>query len=153
MSPRVIASLDELRSLRGQDLGTSEWLTVNQSRVHAFADATDDRQWIHVDQERAAGGPYGGTIAHGFLTLSLIPRLGAQISTTTFGGARLNYGLERTRFPAPVMVGARVRATAHLVDVTETASGVRMTTRYTVEAEGHDRPACVTEHIVLITHG
>lgn len=151
MSPRVIASLEELKSLAGQDLGTSDWLTVDQSRVDTFADATGDQQWIHVDQERAASGPYGGTIAHGFLTLSLIPMFSAQIATTTFGGARLNYGLEGVRFPSPVRVGARVRARAHLADVTETLKGVRMTTKYTVEVEGQDRPACVTEHIVLIT--
>lgn len=151
MSARVIDSLEELKSLVGQDLGTSDWLTVDQARVDTFADATDDHQWIHVDEERAASGPYGGTIAHGFLTLSLIPKFAAQIFTTPFGGARLNYGLERVRFPSPVKVGARVRATAQLVEVAETPKGVRTTTKYTVEIEGHDRPACVTEHLVLIT--
>jgi len=126
----MIASLEELASLRGQDLGTSDWLTVDQSRVDTFADATDDHLWIQMDQEQAASGPFGGTIAHGFLTLLLIPMFGTQISTTTFGGARLNYGLDCTRFPSPVRVGAGVRATAHLVDVTETGSGVRVEPRY-----------------------
>lgn len=112
MNPRVVASLEELTLLIGQDLGISDWLTVDQSRVDTFADATADQQWMHVDQERAAAGRYGGTIAHGFLTLSLIPMFSTQIATTTFGGARLNYGLEGMRFPIPVRVDARVRARA-----------------------------------------
>lgn len=147
----MIVSLEEPTSLVGQDLGTSDWLTVDQSRVDTFAEATGDQQWIHVDQARAADEPYGGTIAHGFLTLSLIPKFSAQIATTTFGGARLNYWLESVRFANPVRVGARVRARAHLADVTETLKGVWMTTKYAVEIEGQDRPACVPEHIVLIT--
>ena len=108
---RTFTSLDELSDAAGEELGTSEWLTIEQERVDQFADATGDHQWIHVDVERAASGPFGGTIAHGYLTLSLIPLLGAQVFALDTPGAKLNYGVNKVRFPAPVPVGSRVRDT------------------------------------------
>ena len=109
---RTFTSLDELAGAAGEDLGSTDWLEVSQDRVDLFADATDDHQWIHVDAERAAAGPFGGTIAHGFLTLSLIPFFASQLFDFETPGARLNYGLNKVRFPNPVKVGARVRASA-----------------------------------------
>ncbi|WP_083542427.1 MaoC family dehydratase [Kribbia dieselivorans] len=150
MSPREISSQEELESLVGQDLGTSDWITVDQTMVNTFADATGDHQWIHVDVDKAKDSPFGGTIAHGFLTLSLFPVIGSQISTVTFGSARLNYGVESVRFPSPVKVGSRVRGTAHLENVESLPKGLQMTTKYTIEIEGGTRPACVGKLLVLI---
>ena len=105
---RTFTTFDELAGAVGQELGTSEWLTIDQERVDQFADATGDHQWIHVDVERAAQGPFGGTIAHGYLTLSLIPLLGSQVFRLETPGAKLNYGVNKVRFPNPVRVGSRV---------------------------------------------
>jgi len=147
---RVFTTFDELTDAVGEELGTSEWLEITQDRVDAFADATGDHQWIHVDVERAQQGPFGGTIAHGYLTLSLIPQFTPQIFSLETPGARLNYGVNKVRFPNPVKVGSKVRATATLAEVTDVPAGKQMVTRYTVEIEGADKPACVAETVVLL---
>ncbi len=147
---RVFSTVDQIRDAVGEEIGSSDWLEVTQERVNAFADATDDHQWIHVDVERAAAGPFGGTIAHGFLTLSLLPFFASQIFSLDTGGPRLNYGLNKVRFPAPVPVGARLRATATLADLVDVPAGHQMVVRYVVEIEGSDKPACVAEMLALL---
>ena len=147
---RTFTTLDEVTAAAGEDLGTSEWVTVEQDRVDAFAEATGDHQWIHVDVERAASGPFGGTIAHGYLTLSLVPWLGSQVFALETPGARLNYGVNKVRFPSPVPVGSRVRAHVSIAAVTDVAAGKQMQVRYVVELEGSDKPACVAETVVLL---
>ncbi len=147
---RVFTTLDELSGAVGEELGTSDWLEVTQDRVDAFADATGDHQWIHVDVERAKQGPFGGTIAHGYLTLSLIPLFSAQIFGLETPGAKLNYGVNKVRFPSPVKVGSRLRATATVAEVSDVPAGKQMVTRYVVEIEGEDKPACVAETVVLL---
>src|ERR1700745_3870735 len=114
LSTSTTTTLAELPSFKGKELGTSDWFEITQERVNAFADATDDHQWIHVDIERAKDGPFGGTIAHGYLTLSLIPHFNQELIKIETSGARLNYGLNKVRFPNPVKVGARIRCTATL---------------------------------------
>ena len=147
---RTFTSLEELADAVGEEIGTTEWLTIDQARVDAFADATDDHQWIHVDAERAAAGPFGGTIAHGYLTLSLLPRFGAEVFRLETPGAKLNYGLNKVRFPAPVPVGSRIRARAKVVDVTDLPPGKQVTFGWTIEIEGGPKPACVAETVVLL---
>ena len=147
---RVFTSFDQLSDAVGDDLGTTDWLEVTQDRVDAFADATGDHQWIHVDVERAKQGPFGGTIAHGYLTLSLIPQFTPQLFSLETPGARLNYGVNKVRFPNPVKVGSRIRATAQVVEVSDVPAGKQMITRYTVEIEGETKPACVAETVVLL---
>ena len=146
---RTFANLDELAAAKGKHLGTGDWLEITQERVNLFADATDDHQWIHVDVERAGQGPFGGPIAHGYLTLSLIPMLGKQIYTVTGISMGINYGLGKVRFPSVVPVGSRVRASIELVDVVDKPQGKQVTVRTTVEIEGGDKPACVAESIAL----
>uniref|UniRef100_UPI00356402CB MaoC family dehydratase n=1 Tax=Nocardioides sp. TaxID=35761 RepID=UPI00356402CB len=143
-------TVDEITAAIGEDLGSSDWLTIDQERVDTFADATDDHQWIHVDVERAATGPFGGTIAHGYLTVSLLPFLGSQIFTLETPGARLNYGLNKVRFPNPVPVGSRVRATCTFTDAAELGAGLQLTMKYVIEIEGETKPACVAEMLVLL---
>jgi acyl dehydratase len=147
---RVFKTFDELSEAAGQELGTSEWLTVDQARVDAFAEATGDHQWIHVDVERAKQGPFGGTIAHGYLTLSLVPMFASQIFTLETPGAKLNYGVNKVRFPNPVEVGSRIRCTASIGEITDIPAGKQMTTRYVIEIEGEEKPACVAETVVLL---
>jgi acyl dehydratase len=147
---RVFTTYDELAEAVGEELGTSDWLEVTQDRVDAFADATGDHQWIHVDVERSKGGPFGGTIAHGYLTLSLIPRFSAEIFGLETPGAKLNYGVNKVRFPNPVRVGSRIRATATIADLADVPAGKQMLTRFVVEIEGQDKPACVAETVVLL---
>ena len=147
---RTFTDFDELTAATGQELGTSDWLTIEQERVDRFADATGDHQWIHVDVERAASGPFGGTIAHGYLTLSLVPLLGAQVFTLDTPGAKLNYGVNKVRFPAPVPVGSRVRDTVSVKEVTDLPSGKQLTLVHVIEIENADRPACVAETVVLL---
>ena len=141
-----IEGIDGLRALVGQHLGHSEWHTVTQEQVNLFADATGDHQWIHVDPERAvAESPFGGPIAHGYLTLSLAPVLLSQImrvSGITYG---LNYGCNKVRFPAPVLVGSKVRAGATIESLEEVAGGVQSVVRVEIELEGKEKPACVAE--------
>lgn len=147
---RVFRTFDEIGDAVGEKLGTSDWLKVDQARVDAFAEATGDHQWIHVDVERAAEGPFGGTVAHGYLTLSLIPQFAAQIFGLETPGAKLNYGVNKVRFPNPVRVGSRIRATASIAEVTDLPAGKQLVTRYVVEIEGQEKPACVAETVVLL---
>jgi len=138
----------DFQDLIGTELGSSEWLEVTQDRVNAFADATDDHQWIHVDTERAAGGPFGGTIAHGFLTLSLTVTLGSQVQLEV-GSPKMaiNYGLEKVRFPAPVPVGSRIRARVGLVSVVDVQGGIQVNRQITMEVEDAEKPAMVAETV------
>ena len=147
---RTFTSLDDVRHAAGEDLGHGDWLLVDQARVDQFADATGDHQWIHVDAERAASGPFGGTIAHGYLTLSLVPLLGASVFTLETPGAKLNYGVNKVRFPQPLRVGRRIRGHVQVADVTELASGLQLTLRTTVEIDDEPKPACVAESVVLL---
>jgi acyl dehydratase len=147
---RTFTTLDDVAGAAGQEVGTSEWLTVDQKQVDLFADATDDHQWIHVDAERAAAGPFGGTIAHGYLTLSLLPRFGAEVFRLETPGAKLNYGLNKVRFPAPVPVGARIRARASVVEVSDLPTGKQVTFGWVIEIEDAPKPACVAETVVLL---
>jgi acyl dehydratase len=147
MAQTVFEGLDQVRDAVGRDLGTSDWLEVTQERVDRFADATGDHQWIHVDPVRAAAGPFGGPIAHGYLTLSLSNALLPEIVDVRGVSMGVNYGVERVRFPAPVPVGARVRAQATLASVAEVAGGVQTTMVITIEIEGGTKPACVIESI------
>jgi acyl dehydratase len=144
------ASLDELKAAVGTTLGQSDWLVVDQDRINKFADATGDHQWIHVDPVKAAAGPFGSTVAHGFLTLSLLPTL--MEGKLSVEGVRMavNYGLNKVRFPAPVPVGSKVRATTDLVAVEDVTGGAQMTYKVTVEREGGDRPVCVAETVARI---
>lgn len=138
--------LERLRPLVGTEIGVSEWLTIDQGRIDAFADATEDHQWIHVEPDRAAGGPFGTTIAHGFLTLSLTVALTADIELDvgdpTMG---INYGLDRVRFTAPVPSGTRIRARVELTSVEEAGEGLQVKRTVTIEREGEERPAMVAE--------
>ncbi len=147
---RTFTSLDELTDAAGEQLGTSDWLAIDQDRVDVFADATKDHQWIHVDRERAATGPFGGTIAHGYLTLSLIPWFASQVFALETPGAKLNYGLNKVRFPHPVKVGARLRAHVTLETVEDIPTGKQLTMTYVLEIEDEPKPACVAETVVLL---
>ncbi|AEV86417.1 MaoC family dehydratase [Actinoplanes sp. SE50] len=143
----IVNGLDELKALVGRDLGASEWLEITQERVNTFADATGDHQWIHVDVERAKGGPFGGPIAHGYLTLSLvIPLFGSllKVEGITMG---VNYGLERVRFPHPVRVGSKIRLAATVVSVEDVPGGTQSTFDFTVQIDGVDKPACVARAV------
>ncbi|HEY6053519.1 MAG TPA: MaoC family dehydratase [Gaiellaceae bacterium] len=137
--------IDDLQP--GLELGPSEWQEIRQERIDAFADATGDHQWIHVDPERAAAGPFGGTIAHGFLTLSMLPQSTFELMHVEDARTAINYGLNKVRFPAPVPVGSRIRTTFRLVDVSEIEGGVQVVTAATVEREGSEKPVCVAETV------
>ena len=130
----------------GDVLGPTGWIQIDQARVDAFAAATDDHQWIHVDPERAAGGPFGTTIAHGYLTLSLLPAFLAQVFEPR-ASLTVNYGLNRVRFTAPVPVGSRLRARFEVLAVDDVAGGTQLTMATTIEREGSDKPACVAEAV------
>jgi acyl dehydratase len=147
---RTFTSLDEVAEAGGTEIGTSDWVVVDQDRIDAFAEATLDHQWIHVDVEAAAAGPFGSTIAHGFLTLSLLPHFASQVFQLETPGARLNYGLEKVRFPAPVPVGSRLRSHVRFGDVRDLPAGKQLVVEHTVEIEGQDKPACVAAHVVLL---
>ncbi|GAA0378859.1 MaoC family dehydratase [Streptomyces olivoreticuli] len=149
--PRIFSSSDELRAAVGEELGPSDWLEVDQKRIDLFAAATGDHQWIHVDPERAAKGPFGTTIAHGYLTLSLLPSLVPLLMRISPVRMGINYGLNRVRFPAPVPVGSRLRARAVITGVSEVEGGVQLTTAVTVEREGGDKPVCVAESVSRFT--
>ena len=144
---RTINGVDELKACVGENMGTSDWLEITQDRVNLFAEATGDHQWIHVDPVKAKDGPFGGTIAHGYLTMSLGPVLLPQVVTVTGFSMALNYGLNKLRFPAPVPVGSKVRLSADLMDVEDVAGGVQVTYRLTFEVDGQDKPACVAEAV------
>lgn len=151
MALRVIQGIEELTSLVGRPLGTSDWLEITQECVNAFAAATGDHQWIHCDPARAAvEGPYGTTVAHGFLTLSLCIAL-TETSFRVEGVTMIiNYGLNRVRFPAPVRVGSRVRMHSELLELREAAEGYQGVFKHTIEAEGESRPACVMEAVLRL---
>lgn len=145
---KTFNGVDELVAAEGTELGPSEWLEVTQDRVNLFADATEDHQWIHVDPERAASGPFGGTIAHGLLTLSLIPAFSHQLYTVQNITMAINYGYNKVRFITPVKVGAKIRGRAVITKVDQVQGGVQATVTYTVEIEGSEKPAAVAESIV-----
>jgi acyl dehydratase len=147
---RTFNGLDELGQAVGTHLGYSDWHTITQAQINLFAEATGDDQWIHTDPERAATGPFGTTIAHGYLTLSLIPRLVWQIYTVEGLRMGVNYGSNKVRFPAPVPVGSRVRAGAELLELTRGPQGAQTTVRVTIEREGSDKPACVAETVAVL---
>ncbi|WP_330253528.1 MaoC family dehydratase [Nocardia sp. NBC_00565] len=148
MSQPTTFTMESLRTAAGTDLGVGTWIDVGQDRIDAFAEATEDRQWIHIDPQRAANGPYGTTIAHGYLTLSLLPPMMADLIAITDASARINYGLNKVRFPSPVPAGSRIRARATIVSVDEVAGGLQIVVRATIEREGGDKPACIAEYIV-----
>ena len=143
---QTATGLDELRALAGTDLGASDWFEVTQDRVNLFADATDDHQWIHTDPEKALSGPFGGTIAHGYLTLSLLIPLFNELLEVRGVKMSVNYGLERVRFPAPVRVGGKIRLLGTVDAVEDVAgNGVQMALTFTIEIEGGSKPACVAK--------
>jgi acyl dehydratase len=144
------SAIEDVERAIGSAMGPTSWFAVNQDRIDGFADATGDHQWIHVDIDRAADGPFGGTIAHGYLTLSLIPQFGAQLFKLDFGSARLNYGLGKVRFPAPVPAGARIRASAEFAGLKPLSTGSLLSTRYTIELENSPKPACIAEALTLL---
>lgn len=145
---KVFSGLDEFVAAQGSELGPTEWMEVTQDRVNLFADATDDHQWIHVDPEKAAGGPFGGTIAHGLLTLSLLPHFTHQMYRVDNIAMAINYGYNKVRFITPVRVGAKIRARAQVSDVARLDGAVQATMTVTVEIDGSDKPAAVVESIV-----
>ncbi|KAB7756952.1 MULTISPECIES: MaoC family dehydratase [Mycobacteriaceae] len=147
---KVFDNLSEFVAAAGSQLGPTEWMEITQDRVNLFADATDDHQWIHVDPERAAAGPFGGTIAHGLLTLSLLPHFMHQLYRVDNVALAVNYGYNKVRFITPVKVGANVRAGAVISKVDELDGAVQATMTVTVEIEGSDKPAAVVESIVRI---
>ena len=145
---KKFSGLDEFVAAEGAKLGPTDWLEVTQDRVNLFADATDDHQWIHVDPERAANGPFGGTIAHGLLTLSLLPHFTHQLYTVDNIAMAINYGYNKVRFITPVRVGAKIRARAQIAKVDQLDGAVQATVTVTVEIDGSDKPAAVAESIV-----
>lgn len=147
---RVFNGVQEFRAAAGEVLGSSGWVLVDQARIDAFADATGDHQWIHVDPDRAASGPFGRTIAHGLLTLSLTPSMSYEIFRVDGVRLLVNYGYNRIRYPAPVPAGSRVRGTATLVSVEEVPGGLQAVLSTEVEIEGSAKPACVAESVVRL---
>ncbi|WP_033307633.1 MaoC family dehydratase [Streptomyces iakyrus] len=143
----TVNGLDELKKIAGSDLGTSEWIEVTQERIDTFADATGDHQWIHVDPERAKDGPFGAPIAHGYLTLSLFIPLFTELLDVQGVTTKVNYGLNKVRFPSPVKVGSRIRLTAKLAEVEEVPGGVQITVEGAIEIEGATKPAAVLQSL------
>jgi acyl dehydratase len=144
----IANGLEELKALAGTDLGRSDWLEITQERVNTFADATNDHQWIHVDPERAKDGPFGGTIAHGYLTLSLLIPLFNELLDIQGMKMSINYGLEKVRFPSPVKVGAKIRLAGKVAEVEDVpGNGVQMLLDFTVEIDGAAKPACVARAV------
>ena len=144
----TVQGLTELKAKAGTDLGHSDWLEITQDRVNAFAGATDDHQWIHVDPERAKTGPFGRTIAHGYLTLSLLIPLFNELLVVEGVGMAVNYGLNKVRFPAPVPVGTKIRLAGRLAEVEDVAGGgVQLLADFTVEVDGGTKPACVAQAV------
>ena len=145
--PTVFSSPDVLLTATGTHLGFSDWVTIDQSRIDLFAEATGDHQWIHVDEARAKSGPFGATIAHGYLTLSMTNLFLPQLITVENISMGINYGVNKVRFPTPVRVGSRIRGGAEIASVEEVSGGVQCIIRVTVELEGSDKPACVVENV------
>jgi acyl dehydratase len=145
---KVFQDLNEFAAAQGSQLGPTEWMEISQDRVNLFADATDDHQWIHVDPEKAADGPFGGTIAHGLLTLSLLPHFSHDLYRVDGISLAVNYGYNKVRFITPVKVGARIRARGEVTAINQLESAVQATTTITVEIEGSEKPAAVAESII-----
>ncbi|NEA64918.1 MaoC family dehydratase [Streptomyces sp. SID12488] len=143
----TVNGIDELKKLAGSDLGTSEWIEVTQERINTFADATGDHQWIHVDPEKAAAGPFGAPIAHGYLTLSLFIPLFTELLDVQGVTTKVNYGLNKVRFPSPVKVGSKIRLVGRLADVEDVPGGVQITVDGTIEIEGAPKPAAVLQSL------
>jgi acyl dehydratase len=150
---RTITGLEGLREAAGETLGTSDWHEVSQDDIDAFADVTGDHQWIHVDPERAKDTPFGGTIAHGYYTLSLAPMLTEQVMSLEGFAFAINYGLNKVRFPAPVPVGSRVRAHVKLASLEEIPGGAQIMLELTFEVEGGEKPACVAQTVARVYTG
>jgi acyl dehydratase len=149
---RVFKDLDELAAAVGETIGPTGWIPITQRRVNAFADATDDHQWIHVDRERAATSQFGGTIAHGYLTLSLLPMIASKLFVIEHRGAKLNYGVNKVRFPAPVPVDSKIRGSVTIASVEDVPHGKRVVLDYVVEVEGQDKPGMVAQSVVVMLH-
>jgi len=149
----TLTGLDEIKSYVGKELGVSDWVPVTQDTIDQFADVTGDHQWIHVDVERAKDSPFGGTIAHGYFTLSLAPRFSYELFTFEGFAFAVNYGLNRVRFPAPMPVGGKVRMRATLKAADDIPGGVQITTEATFEREGGDKPVCVAETLARLYTG
>lgn len=147
---RVFNGIEELEAAVGTHLGHSEWHTVDQKQIDLFADATGDHQWIHIDAEKAQQGPFGTTVAHGFLTLSLLPMLASQVYRLEGVKMGVNYGANKLRFPSPVPVDSRIRAGVELLAVTPSSLGYQIATRVTIERDGGDKPACVVESLAVV---
>ena len=144
---RTFRSIAEMQSFVGEEIGVSDWITVTQERIQLFADATGDHQWIHVDIERAKQGPFGATIAHGFLTLSLLPEMSASAFRVEGTKMGVNYGLNKVRFPAPVPSGSQLRGRFKLLKYEPLEGGAQVTVEVTMEREGSDKPVCVAESV------
>ena len=144
---RTFRSIAEMQSFVGEEIGVSDWITVTQERIQLFADATGDHQWIHVDTERAKQGPFGATIAHGFLTLSLLPEMSASAFRVEGTKMGVNYGLNKVRFPAPVPSGSQLRGRFKLLKYEPLEGGAQVTVEVTMEREGSDKPVCVAESV------
>ncbi|UER53373.1 MaoC family dehydratase [Kineosporiaceae bacterium SCSIO 59966] len=147
---KTFNGIDEFEKVVGTHLGYSDWHTITQEQIDRFADATGDHQWIHVDPDRAAQGPFGATIAHGYLTLSMVPMLISEIYTVEGLTMSVNYGCNKVRFPSPVPVGSRVRAGAELLSLVPGPAGVHSTVRVTIEREGSGKPACAAEIVAVL---
>ena len=147
---RTFTTFDEVAAAAGEELGTSAWVEITQERVDTFADATGDHQWIHVDPERAASGPFGGTIAHGYLTLSLLPVFSENIYAVNGLAMGVNYGANKVRFPNPVPVDSRLRATATLKETSDIPIGTQAVITFVVEREGAEKPVCIAEVVYVM---
>lgn len=147
---KVFTGIPEVEAAVGTHVGWSEWHEVTQDQVQLFADATGDHQWIHLDVEKAKEGPFGGTIAHGFLTLSLLPMLAGEVYRIDGVKMGVNYGADKLRFPSPVPVGSKVRAGVEINGVTPIALGYQIATRVTIEREDGDKPACVVDMLAVV---
>jgi acyl dehydratase len=150
---RTITGLEELKQAEGEELGVSDWHRITQADIDAFADVTGDHQWIHVDPERAKDTPFGGTIAHGYFTLSLAPRFTEQVMKLDGFAMAINYGLNKVRFPAPVPVDSEVRMRARLAELSEIPGGAQMIMELTFERDGGEKPVCVAESVVRVYTG
>jgi acyl dehydratase len=145
--PKVFASTNELAGAVGTDLGATDWITVTQDQVDKFADATLDHQWIHTDTDRARQGPFGGPIAHGYLTMSLASHFLSDLARVEGISMGINYGVDKVRFPSPVPVGSRLRGRGEVVDVREVPGGVQAVIRVTIERDGGDKPAAIVDTV------
>ncbi len=147
---RVFKDLDELAAAVGETIGPTNWIPITQKRINAFADATDDHQWIHVDRERAARAQFGRTIAHGYMTLAMLPMIASNLFVIEHRGAKLNYGVNKVRFPAPVPVDSKIRGSVTIAAVEEVGIGKRVTLDYVVEVDGQDKPGMIAQSVVLM---